>query len=296
MAKKNLILTIAINYPYKKIAPFMKTFKELSFKGDLVIFYDNLSKDTVEKLTEDGAMLVKFDPTRFEKDKLSVVRYRFILFYEFLKSRIDKYDKIFITDVRDVVFQSDIFDYPNSSKLTFFLEGEKIKNNPPNIGILMGAGGRKAVEMFGDRNIICAGTTLGNIKEIIHYLKTMKDNLLKAKEDQGLHIYLIYSGKFPKSNLSENFEGPVLTLGFVREDNIKYNKYSLIIDKKGRVIPVLHQYDRIPYLAERYGFVPPNKFTFFLAKNFTFLSKIRKVLLDLPFINRFLKRFYQQFT
>lgn len=294
--KKNLILSIITNYPYKKVKPFIDTLNMTKFDGDLVFFYDNISSKTIKLLLKNGAKLISFDSKEYESKGLSVVRARFLLYRNFIEKNKDKYGLVFITDVRDVVFQSNPFDFKSYSKINFFLEEEKIKNSPLNVDILKSVGGECAVKKYGNKNIVCAGTTIGTAAGTLDYLNKMSDNIFKGKEDQGLHNYLIYSGAFPKANLFHNFNGPILTAGYVKKDDLKYNSSGQVIDKQDRVIPVLHQYERHPELVIKFNYPPPNAVTSSLARNFKILSKIRKKLFEIPIINRSLKRVYQQFT
>jgi len=294
--KKNLILSIAVNYSYKKIRVFIESLEKTSFNGDFVLFYNNLPKRTIKILQRKRILLIPFDSRDFEKKKLSVVRYRFILFYNFLKEHYKEYNKVFLADIRDVFFQEDIFDYPTNKSLNFFLESQIIKNCKLNSEILLSAAGEKGFKKYCNKKIICAGTTLGNAKHVLFYLSKMVENLFKAKEDQGLHNFLIYSRNFKDTKLFQNFEGPVLTLGYIPEKNLLLNQEGELINKNGKVIPALHQYDRYPSLVQKFNAPKPNQFAAFLARKFKFLSKLRKFLFKVPLIKKPFIRFYQKFT
>ena len=60
----------------------------------------------------------------------------------------------------------------------------------------------------------------------------------------GVHERLI-----AKSRVYENGEGPVVTMGYMQGAGIRSDSQGRIVDKRGRLVNVLHQYDRQPELA-----------------------------------------------
>ncbi|MBB3057100.1 hypothetical protein [Mucilaginibacter gotjawali] len=180
---------------------------------------------------------------------------RYCYYYEYLLANQDKYDLVLITDVRDVLFQADPFaGIRNNSFLNFYSEAHSIANSFYTSYWLRHAFGKKALAQIADKVSICSGTTIGSVNQIINYLEAMIKMQAKITAgltglggfDQGVHNYLVHNNYFPGSNLLENNEGEVATLG--ESNSIAVNSDHELTDKKGHVIPVVHQFDRFPDL------------------------------------------------
>ena len=291
--KKNLILTIATNYSYNKLAPFVTTLKKINFTGDVILFYDNLSEKTAQELKNKDVKLIKFDSQKIQKKDAFLVNYRFNLFYDFLKKNIKKYNLVFLTDVRDLIFQIDPFRFPNYGKINFFLEDTKIKDSKSNCYTLTKSKGTDAFEKYKNNYISCAGTTLGRVDEILKYLKYLKKNLNREGNfDQGLHNYIVHSKIFPYAKVFKNFQGPVLTIGNLKNKDILYNSKGEATNKNEEVVPVIHQFDRIPKLL--YKFNTPINFLFRYSEAWYIKFKIfsKKVLFNTPLIKGYFKKRY----
>lgn len=290
---KNLILSIAKDYPYREIEPFLKTLKQTNFNGDFVLFCSNLSRNTIKKLNQLGVKTIEFNDKEFRQKDIHIVHYRFSLFYKFLKRHISEYNQILIADIRDIVFQSNPFKYKNYGKLNFFLEGTKIKDSGVNSLILKEAAGSKFFEKNKDNLISCAGTTIGGSKTILQYLKEM-DSASKSGDpiDQGVHNFFLYSKKIKGSKSFENFYGPVLTISGMKNKDLIYNDKNQIIGRNGGIISIIHQYDRIPELVKKFN-APKNYVIKTFDSNYIkFKRSVKKNLFSLPFLGEFFKKKY----
>ena len=67
----------------------------------------------------------------------------------------------------------------------------------------------------------------------------------KNSTDQGIGNYLIYYEKIFKDYIikSDNF-GPVITIGWNKRENITFDSKNNILNFRGEVAYVIHQYDR----------------------------------------------------
>lgn len=289
--KKNLILTIAENYNYEKIKPFVESLQNTGFNGDLVIFCHNLDKNAVKKLKEKKVTLVEYkkNPIRLNlskekkinfilSKKLHIFQYRHILYYLFLKKYSHKYKNVFLTDIRDVIFQKDPFDFNLGNKLNVFLEEEKIKDCPINSKWIIESYGNNIYNTIKSNLISCAGTTIGSTANVFKYLKKMIRNVETYWCDQAVHNYLIYTGKIKLLKLNYNFDGPVLTMGKIPLSKIKKRfdkKSKLLLNESLETINVLHQYDVFFPIIKKY-------------KSTRIPLYVRKIK-SLPLIGNFLK-------
>jgi hypothetical protein len=180
---------------------------------------------------------------------------RYCYYYDYLLINKDKYNMGLLTDVRDVVFQADPFSADGKDNLlNFYEEGQSIGNSFYTSYWIKHAFGSKALIPIKDKPSICSGTTIGSVDQILFYLENMIKGLSKAIPgitglggfDQGVHNYLIYNNSFPNSNIIRNAGGEVITLGDFPLININDNLE--IVNHTGSIIPVVHQFDRLPDL------------------------------------------------
>src|SRR5580658_3365377 len=128
-SRPNLVVGAVRGYDFEQLRPFVLSLKRTSFRGDLVLLWNNLASDTLETLKQHGVNLVHFpyrgsgavnswgrfwpwlrpllrgpvgDPFRTTVYKrilnLAFVRYLFAL--EFIEAHREKYQNILLTDVR----------------------------------------------------------------------------------------------------------------------------------------------------------------------------------------------------
>jgi hypothetical protein len=171
---------------------------------------------------------------------------RFFLYYRYLCSRGHAYENVMLTDVRDVLFQGDPFDFDIGMRLHCFLEDARqtLATEPYNRKWLRMAFGPDIADELGSRPIACAGVTIGPTELVIGYLRVMVDHLLRLRLqavglDQAVHNYVLHSQRVPAAQLVPNGAGVVATLGIVPVEDL------------GPLLgaAVLHQYDRHPELA-----------------------------------------------
>lgn len=187
---------------------------------------------------------------------------RFLHSFRLLRSpAAAQYDEIFLSDVRDVVFQADPFPYPINAPQCFALEDPSVTlgSEPHNrrwLGDIYGYG--ESNRLY-NRPISCAGTTYGTRAGILEYLDAMTSSIIRTLHsvagrpgyDQGLHNHLIATGQFPHARLVPNGEGPVLTIQEMDPARIQLHTDG-VRDQAGRLIPVLHQYDRNQLLRDHF--------------------------------------------
>ncbi len=183
----------------------------------------------------------------------NIMYFRFILFYDYLQSH--QYDNVLITDIRDVFFQCDPFDYGYKDCLYSFAEYRNIsiQSNKANLKWIKAAYPSSFItsELL-SKPVICAGVTIGNYKRIILYLEAMTNEIIRVAPhigaymgpDQGIHNYLIWNKKIKNVIILNNNNGPVLTIGVEPDENIRVDKNGKLVNNDNSIINILHQYDR----------------------------------------------------
>jgi hypothetical protein len=171
---------------------------------------------------------------------------RFFLYYRYLSARRHSYANAMLTDVRDVVFQSDPFGFDLGDELQCFLEDERqpIGAQPHNRKWVRTALGDDVLRELADLPVVCAGVTIGPFERMLAYLRVMVDHLLRLRTqrtglDQAVHNYVLHNRLVPGVRLVPNGAHVVATLGTVPLEDLPALQEAA----------VLHQYDRHPTLA-----------------------------------------------
>lgn len=176
---------------------------------------------------------------------------RYFWYWLYLSRNRERYRNVMLTDVRDVLFLADPFDFETGGAVCSFAEDERftIARQVNNRGWLHGAYGQAAVDELGDRPIVCSGVTIGAAQAVFAYLTEMVDRLARLARqykgmDQGVHNYVLHKGFVPNSRIVPNRHGPVLTVGLMTPDDA----VAAVRERRGE-LRVVHQYDRHPELA-----------------------------------------------
>lgn len=252
--KKNLLISTISFYNWKVIEAFFESFKKSKFKNcDCIMFVNNMLIETINKIKSFKIRVIVHEiPNKFKKMRL--INYRWKLYKDFLYNNKNKYNQVFAADVRDTIFQRDIFKYYKNQKsfLGLALEDGKLSYRIDKKWLIT-AYGKKLYNSIKDERIICAGTVWGTADKFYEFSKIMWEKLSSEKFlrvrviDQAICNFLIYHEKiFNRSSIikSENKDGPVMTIGISKLENIHLDLKNNILNEKGKIAAVIHQYDR----------------------------------------------------
>lgn len=188
----------------------------------------------------------------YELEGLQALRYRH--YYDILQGLGEDADQVFLTDVRDVLFQRDPFQRP-LQELEVFLEEPTIKigTEPFNRKWIRNLYGASELTAIGDETASCSGTVAGRRQAVLHYLKEMIAAIgwrrrPLGSHDQGVHNHLLRRGRLGAVTIVQNGLGRVLTMGGM--SRIHRDGAGTVLNADGSVPAVLHQYDRHPALAD----------------------------------------------
>jgi len=280
---KNLILGIAEDLTFKDLRLFIGSLKKVNYEGDICLFVSGMNAVDRSTLKQYGVQIIPFNKrfpyikdiseidisqisTRYPKSrfkKIPMRSFRFIVYYLYLAKYKNEYSKVLLTDVTDVVFQKDPFYFEfNDNSLYCFLESknEKIGLCIFNSAWVRDVFGEKILNEIGANNIACAGVIAGSTNATINYLESMVDCIAQFKktppkligEDQAIHNYLIYKKQPKNVKLVYNETGPVMHMHYVSGDSLRFNNDGLLINSKGDIVNVVHQYNRHPFLIEKF--------------------------------------------
>lgn len=246
---KNLVLGVAKGYDWYTLEPFVNSFQKNCPSAELVLFVDDISDFTRDKLVRGGVLLESF-PSEMTTGIPNNTRWK--IFLDFLEVHADEYEQIFITDTRDVIFQSDVFEQFKglSNWLGCVMESDDIRGSKfghmVNYIWLVSCFGKDEADKLADRKTICCGTVIGSAADIKIFCREMW-KILEHKTteifDQATMNYLVYNGLLPIENLFEidDYDGAIFTDGLINPNKI-YGGFILRGD--GGIPAVVHQYDR----------------------------------------------------
>ena len=289
---KDVIFSTSLGYNYRQLSTFIRSLKETGYDGDIVFYVAETDDDTLWRLRNDGIIVRHFFYPYRNCNKLrnplfrlwplirplaGVVRnadvihascivfqnlmiVRNFLYRGYLKTCGQRYRNVFLTDLRDVYFQRNPFERMQGRELKGFVEEPWLTQGADvnSSRWLRDLYGESAVRLLADKLLICAGTILGDYESICEYLDTFLLSLPDARSimrnglDQGIHNYLIYTGKLKNVTLYPNRTSEVLTIGLVRDiAELPRNEAGEFLDVNGVPHAVVHQYDRHEELATR---------------------------------------------
>lgn len=252
--KKNLILGTACNYSKKDVEIFVMSWKKNLPETRLIIIIDlDVSQDTVDWLSLMGVEVKYFNSRFFIPSEIHNTRY--FRYLDILLEERKNIDRVFLTDVGDVYFQGNIFEEIQHSGLHCFLEDPSYTCGTEEFNnyIIKSFYGDEVIEELYGHQVICSGTTLGDVNSIIEYLISYMEqldiiSLINSWEklngnlfgfDQAIHIYLMYKILNPVKN--ENGVG-VGTLKLIDPNKVKVKDGKVFVSEK--FPSVIHQWDR----------------------------------------------------
>lgn len=267
--KKNLVLGTAVGYGPPEVTLFVKSFREFNSRDELVLVVDStLDSRTAQLYFDYNVQFIVFEAYRYIPTHVQNTRY--IKYLEFLLENWSRFRTVFLTDVRDTVFQGDVFEGLPERFLYFFSEDktDTIRDNPFNAGWIERNYGADVLDKIGDNLIYCSGTTLGDYESIRHYLLHMLAQMDRVRivargnepgdqgSDQGCHNYLFYCTDLHATGKTNGEIVATLGTTLIKSPHsITFEGGTYFVD--GRCPKVLHQYDRtgemIQFFKNKYG-------------------------------------------
>ena len=246
--KKNLVLGAAAGYDWDTLESFVFSWRKNCPSAELILFVDDISDFTREQLIRSGVSLKNFSKEMREGIANNT---RWKIFSEFLAARGDDYEQIFITDTRDVIFQSDLFENFKGlmNYLVYATEADDVRGSKSgdstNYGWLANFFGKEEADTFLNEKIICSGTVLGTSRHMQIFCRELWETLRHKTNfiaDQAVMNYLVRRNLLPLENLIESDidSGVIFTTGLNDNFSVRGEK----IFRNGSVPPVVHQYDR----------------------------------------------------
>lgn len=244
--KKNVILGIIQKYSLNKILPFFKSFIKANFHNcDVVMFVRDVPIIIPNYLKSIGVNVYEISNNY---KNINVINLRWKLYLNFLIQNRHKYKLVMHCDIRDTILQKDIFQYFENYQpfLGIALE-DGILDEKLNKKWIVDYAGVEIHKKIQNERIICIGTLWGTIDRFIEFSNYFWYKLIKNQTsiEQGIANYIFYYEKMFNNCLikSDNY-GPVMTIGLSNSENVTFDSQDNILNLKGEIAAVIHQYDR----------------------------------------------------
>jgi hypothetical protein len=198
-----IVLGTAIRYTVDQLTPFVVSIRK-HYQGRVALLVDTLSNELAEFFCRYNIeyYIVELENRKIKPLEIFNIRHREYL--KLVETTFTEFDRILITDVRDVFFQDDPFKHAPVAELEFFAEPATLVSCEYNSRNVKDLYSDDVLSQIGNNFIICAGTTIGTRNGILKYLKLMLEELHRLAEeksrlveDQAPHNYLIYNNHFP---------------------------------------------------------------------------------------------------
>ena len=232
------------NLRFHDAEPLLASLWHTGYRGEVCLLVYDVDLETVRKYRELGVIVV--DGRAFIRPDRNRMNSRFFMILDFLSKHHSRYDRVMLSDIRDVIFQSDPFVSLGAADIIYATENQLIRSCPINGAWVMQGYGHGVYENIRDYYISCAGTTLGKTSAILRYLTLMVDEMstckiLDTNIDQGIHNYLVHMRPVTNSFLDKDSRA-IATLHHVQDDRLAVTQRGIELD--GALVPVIHQWDR----------------------------------------------------
>jgi hypothetical protein len=227
---------------------FLKSLKKLPSSIDKVCFVHDVSSHNIDYLKKYFDIIVKSDENNPYTSHLDL--------YRWLIKRQDEYKYVLQTDLRDVIFQKNPFDFMeknNNFDMFYTLEGMNISENDCNKfwhdslrPILRSHNGD-----YQNNMIVNGGIIGGRIKDYCNHLLNIFTNTNRVNKflivDQQFLGYMYQFMKLnPKIRFCHPYEDNFCATGeAIKRGNVKViYKDNLVCDQNGEPYYIFHQWDR----------------------------------------------------
>jgi hypothetical protein len=248
-APDDLVLGYATGYDAAQIAPFVRSLRGV-FDGPVALVVDP-RPDVLALLDQHGVDAVHPEPAAGWEPHAVMARFAH---YSRLLERYPNAVDVLLTDVRDVIFQSEPFG-PPPRRLEVFVEfeGGRLGEHAFNMKYLSALVGEDLAMTLADKPCICVGTVMGPRDEIARFCRTvlMLAAIPRSEiggafgADQAACNLAVHMG-LVKAEVKPNF-GRVATLGMSPGESLVFRD-GRVFNPDGGFSPIVHQHDRHPHL------------------------------------------------
>jgi len=279
----DLVLATAYGYTFDAVEPFVSSLKSTGFDGKIAFLVGGKTDPTtLERFRAENIEAVRiFYPWRQIRNpmykywsraravlrfihkpalqsaiamsfqNISVLRYHY--YRKYLAARPGCFRNVFLSDVRDVVFQDSPFRFVRPDKVSVYLEEPPLTLGTCHINSrwLRDGFGQETFDRLSSLPIACSGTILADSATMLTYLDAfagLYDKVLSPYYiglDQAMHNILVHEILKDRCVHFPNRESEILTMGRMpKDEGLYFDKENRITNSHGVPYAVLHQFDR----------------------------------------------------
>lgn len=252
MAHSPIILALAAGYHSGDLRPFAASLEQSCFSGRCLLFV-SASTTGAGSLGGFGIEAVPFERPP-DQAHVPYNAWRYFLYRDFLRAAPDC-GRVLLTDVRDVIFQTDPFSFDWPEGFCAMLEDPSatVGSCAHTARWVRGHLGEAALADLAGLPLSCSGVSLAPARLMLAYLERLCARLLPftpgprmAGYDQGVHNLVLRRDPPGPVHFLGN-DGPVLTLGSKPADPL-LDADGLVLNDARQPAIMVHQYDRKPAL------------------------------------------------
>ena len=268
--KHNLIIGGFSGYDTNIIKPWVKSVCKIwEWNTDKVMIVGDTNEDTLRFLDLHGFNVIRMEGN----NGLAIHVARFLYIYEYLKHNHHLYDYVVTTDVRDVVFQTNPFEWIKNNigdkKIVTGSEALRYKDEPWGNQNLLETYGPYVYETFKDNEIYNVGVLGGTseyIKDLVFSILINSVNRPIPIVDQAVFNVMIHTEPYKDSTLfTSHSDGWACQAGTTADPNkIDYFRSNLldgepvfkngeVFTQGGKKFSIVHQYDRVPQWNQHFS-------------------------------------------
>lgn len=281
---QDLIIGGVQNYGINQLKPWVESIEEHIPDAHRVLCVNNITDETKKWLSNKGFELVDMPTVQIPVHVL-----RFLSIYEYLRENEGKFRYVITTDVKDVYFQKNPFEYLieenigiNGKKLIAGSESIRYKDEGWGNENLLQAYGPYVHNLFKDNIIYNVGVLAGDaeyVKDLVFNIFINGINRPISIVDQAVYNVLINTQPYKNVVSFKSQENPwAVQLGTTGDPSKIKGFRPFLTDKEpifdfedglvktssGLPFYVVHQYDRVPDWAElvrkKYNQENPNEY------------------------------------
>ncbi|MCW2410413.1 MULTISPECIES: hypothetical protein [unclassified Sphingobium] len=160
------------------------------------------------------------------------------------------YQDVFISDVKDVVFQSDVFVKSGQEYLNLFKQHVVYGDDDWDTRWYSDAWGEQELKKILGKPALCIGTIMGSLSSIRKMVDTLvgffEKYPFRGIEQAGFN-YLIYHDMIDvRYTVVENVDHQVATLTRGAYTLVEFDGKNIVRKREKSIIPAVHMYDRFP--------------------------------------------------
>jgi hypothetical protein len=266
---RRVVLGAAVGFNVDQIRVFVESLRAVGYAGDVVLLIRWPGIEARRYLRRYNVKAIPIVQTRSFTRSVHARRYG--IYAEYLRTRLDRYDQVMLSDVRDVVFQRNPFADISSDKCHFYLEGDRqtIGEDPTNSRWVRGCTTPERAAAVASCRISCSGITIGGTRAVVDYLDRMERQIRRIPfrvyraighgYDQGIHNLLVHLDKDLDGVIVAN-NGHIATMALEPQSLYRLEDGARIRIANGHLPAICHQYDRFPEfrdaIAARFGTAP----------------------------------------